>query len=118
MKRLLVDVNVVLDVLLERQPHYAAARALWIAIERRQAAGLVAARAVTTIHYLLQHHHDRRQADRALARPSVPMIVRHGPPQITVEGGHRGLRAEDVFNDRRPRLKHRYWIAPRPLTKG
>ena len=33
MKRVLVDVNVILDVLLDRSPHAVASRAIWMAIE-------------------------------------------------------------------------------------
>ncbi|MGE0360128.1 MAG: PIN domain-containing protein [Vicinamibacterales bacterium] len=52
MKRVLLDVNVVLDVLLDRAPFAEAASALWAAIERGRAEGLLSAHAVTTIHYL------------------------------------------------------------------
>ena len=52
MKRLLLDVNVVLDVLLDRHPHVERAAALWTAIEEGQAEGLLSAHAVTTLHYL------------------------------------------------------------------
>ncbi|HEY3202509.1 MAG TPA: PIN domain-containing protein [Thermoanaerobaculia bacterium] len=51
-RRFLLDLNVVLDVLLERRPHVASAAALWAAIERGLADGLLPAHALTTIHYL------------------------------------------------------------------
>ena len=54
MKRVLVDVNVVLDVLLDRQPHVEASAAVWAAIETGSSEGLLAAHAVTTIHYLIR----------------------------------------------------------------
>jgi predicted nucleic acid-binding protein len=50
--RLLFDVNVVLDVLLDRKPFSDAASAVWAAIERGEAEGMLAAHAVTTLHYL------------------------------------------------------------------
>ena len=50
--RLLVDLNVVLDVLLDRAPHAPASAELWRAIEEREAEGLLSAHAVTTLHYL------------------------------------------------------------------
>lgn len=50
--RVLVDLNIVLDVLLDRAPHADAAAELWALIERREAQGLLAAHAVTTLHYL------------------------------------------------------------------
>ncbi len=52
MKRVLVDVNLILDVLLDRRPHVTSASAVWAAIEDGRAEGLLAAHAVTTIHYL------------------------------------------------------------------
>jgi predicted nucleic acid-binding protein len=52
MKRLLLDVNVVLDVLLDRDPHAETSAALWAAVEDGRAEGLLSAHAVTTLHYL------------------------------------------------------------------
>jgi predicted nucleic acid-binding protein len=52
MKRLLLDVNVVLDVLLDRRPFASAASSVWSAVEQGRAVGLLSAHAVTTLHYL------------------------------------------------------------------
>jgi predicted nucleic acid-binding protein len=52
MKRVLFDVNVVLDVLLDRKPFAAPSSEVWAAIERGDAEGLLSAHAVTTLHYL------------------------------------------------------------------
>jgi predicted nucleic acid-binding protein len=52
MKRLLLDVNVVLDVLLDRAPHANVASEIWGAVENGEAEGLLSAHAVTTLHYL------------------------------------------------------------------
>ena len=52
MMRLLFDVNVVLDVLLDRKPFADASSAAWSAVERGEAEGLLSAHAVTTLHYL------------------------------------------------------------------
>ena len=52
MKRVLLDVNVVLDVLLDRQPFAEPSSEVWAAIERGEAEGLLSAHAVTTLHYL------------------------------------------------------------------
>jgi len=54
MKRLLVDTNVALDVLLDREPHVEKSVAIWAAIETRLSEGFLAAHAITTIHYLMQ----------------------------------------------------------------
>ena len=52
MKRVLLDVNVVLDVLLDRAPFADASSAVWAAVERGEADGCLAAHAVTTLHDL------------------------------------------------------------------
>lgn len=53
MRRVLVDVNVVLDVLLARAPHAAASTACLAAIEARRVEGFLSAHAVTTLAYLV-----------------------------------------------------------------
>lgn len=52
MKRVLLDVNVVLDVLLDRKPFAESASAVWGAVEEGRGEGLLSAHALTTIHYL------------------------------------------------------------------
>lgn len=52
MRRVLLDVNVVLDVLLDRAPFAEASAAVWGAVEGGQVEGLLSAHAVTTLHYL------------------------------------------------------------------
>lgn len=54
MKRILLDTNVVLDVLLDRKPYVDASAAAWAAVETGVSEGLLAAHAVTTIHYLIR----------------------------------------------------------------
>jgi predicted nucleic acid-binding protein len=71
MKRILFDVNVVLDVLLDRKPHAEASAAVWAAVETGMAEGLLAAHAVTTIHYLV-----RKETGAAKARGIVSAILR------------------------------------------
>jgi predicted nucleic acid-binding protein len=51
-KRILLDVNLILDVLLDRRPNADAASAVWSAVEQDRVEGLLTAHAVTTIHYL------------------------------------------------------------------
>ena len=70
MKTVLLDVNVVLDVLLNRRPHVDASAALWAAIESGRVKGLLAAHAVTTIHYLV-----RKERGAAKARTIVAAIL-------------------------------------------
>lgn len=67
MRKLLIDVNVVLDVLLDRQPHGRASAAVWAAVESGRAEGLLSAHAVTTIHYLVARERGGAFARRAIA---------------------------------------------------
>lgn len=54
MRPLLLDLNVILDVILDRRPGADAAARLWAAIERGEGRGLIPAHGITTIFYLLE----------------------------------------------------------------
>src|ERR1035438_374714 len=69
--KVLVDVNAVLDVLLDRQPHYAASATVWSAIESGAVEGLLSAHAVTTIHDLVC-----KNPGAAKARQTLTAILR------------------------------------------
>lgn len=62
MKRLLFDVNVLLDFLLERPPFAEAARALWAAAERKQVQAFIPAHGATTVFYITARQRDARFA--------------------------------------------------------
>jgi predicted nucleic acid-binding protein len=71
MKRVLFDANVILDVLLDRHPYVEASAAVWVAIEAGIAEGMVAAHAVTTVHYLV-----RKELGVARSRRTILSILR------------------------------------------
>ena len=71
MKRVLFDTNVVLDVLLDRQPYVEASSAAWAAVESGISEGMLAAHAVTTIHYLV-----RKEVGNIKARRIMTAILR------------------------------------------
>jgi predicted nucleic acid-binding protein len=71
MKRILFDTNVVLDVLLDRQPYVEASAAAWAAVETGASEGMLAAHAVTTIHCLV-----RKEMGNIKARRIVSAILR------------------------------------------
>ncbi len=62
-----MDTNVVLDVLLERQPHAAASVAVWAFIEAGRWEGFLAAQAITTVHYMVQKELGAVKAKRLIA---------------------------------------------------
>jgi predicted nucleic acid-binding protein len=61
-KSVLVDINVILDVLLNRRPYVAASSAVWSAIEEGRVDGVLAAHAVTTIHFLGAREYGKNMA--------------------------------------------------------
>ena len=65
--RLLLDANVVLDVLANRQPQIKESAAVLTFIEAGHATGLLAAHSVTTLHYLLHKHLGPKKAAAAIA---------------------------------------------------
>ena len=67
MKKILFDTNVVLDVLLDRQPHVEASAAAWAAVETGLSEGFLAAHAVTTIHYLVRKEMGSIKAKRIIS---------------------------------------------------
>lgn len=71
MKRILLDINVILDVLLDRQPFVQASSAVWNAVEQGVSEGMLSAHAVTTIHYLI-----RREVGNAKAKLILGTILR------------------------------------------
>jgi predicted nucleic acid-binding protein len=68
--RLLLDTNVILDVLLRREPWRADAEAVWRANDERHIAGCLTAMTLTDIFYVA-----RRSSDLATARQAVQLCL-------------------------------------------
>jgi predicted nucleic acid-binding protein len=69
-KQLLLDLNVILDVILDRRPGADTAAALWAAIEGGHGRGFIPAHGVTTIFYLLE-----KARGAAFARDGVEQLI-------------------------------------------
>ena len=76
MKRLLLDVNVILDFVLERPPFAVAARGLWALSEKKEVEAFVPAHGVTTVFYLAAGRRGAAFATRVVTDLlSVPAIA-------------------------------------------
>ena len=67
MTRVLLDVNVVLDLLANREPFADDAEAVLRLVEGGLIEGLVAAHTITTLHFLLSRHLSKARAKRTLS---------------------------------------------------
>ena len=61
--KILLDTNIVLDILLAREPFVDEAREIFLLIENHQVEGFVCATTMTTIHYLIGRQKDKTSAD-------------------------------------------------------
>jgi predicted nucleic acid-binding protein len=64
--QVLFDLNVILDVLIRREPHYADATRLWVLAETGQIKGFVTAHSFTTLFYLYRRQNNADKAYQAL----------------------------------------------------
>lgn len=63
---ILVDLNVILDVVQQREPHYRASAAVLDRVARKQMAGAIPAHALTTIFYIVSRYQTGETASRAI----------------------------------------------------
>jgi predicted nucleic acid-binding protein len=64
----LFDLNVILDVLMRREPHFADAARLWALVETGQIEGQIAGHSFTTLFYLYRQQDDAERAYQAIRR--------------------------------------------------
>lgn len=64
--RVLVDLNVLLDVVQRRESHYAASAAILSRVAAGDLEGAIAAHALTTIHYVIERFAGRERAAQAI----------------------------------------------------
>jgi len=66
--KILLDTNVVLDVLLAREPFVDLAREIFILIENGETEGYLCATSVTTLHYLIGRESNKKEADEIIKK--------------------------------------------------
>ena len=64
--KVLVDTNVLVDVVVERQPFYTDSVAIWTLAEQGQITGLVSAISFNNVYYVVRRLEDSKKARRAL----------------------------------------------------
>lgn len=82
--RLLVDIDVALDVILDREPWVTEAALLFSAIHAGLAEGYLAGHTIPTIHYIVRENRkDRAVADAAVAKLlRIFTVVAAGNPEL------------------------------------
>ena len=79
----LVDTNVLLDLILNREPHAREAALLLDAIARGKLHGHVAGHAVTTVHYIVEKEQDQTTAITAIGDLlQILKVVEIGEPEF------------------------------------
>ncbi len=66
MKKIMIDLNVVLDVVQKREPHFPASAQVLADVRRDVCEGVLSAHTLTTIHYIVQKYSDPRTADKTV----------------------------------------------------
>lgn len=90
--KVLLDLNVLLDVIQKREPHYAASAAVLSRIASGEVEGAVAAHALTTIHYVVA-----KLAGRERALQAIDWLL--GELEIVPEDRETLLRARGLGMD-------------------
>ncbi len=66
--KILLDTNIVLDLLLAREPFVEEARSIFVLMENRHIEGYLCADAITTIHYLVSRERGKQSADDVIKK--------------------------------------------------
>ncbi len=66
--RVLFDLNVVLDVLMQREPYFTNSARLWSLVENGKIEGFLAAHSFTTLFYLYRRQSDSEKAYQAIRK--------------------------------------------------
>ncbi len=64
--KILLDTNIVLDLLLEREPYFKGAKELFILAETKKLKAYLSASSIATIHYLTMKALNKKEADKII----------------------------------------------------
>lgn len=96
MDSLFLDTNILLDVIIQREPFFADSLKIWRMVETGQAEGWIAAISFNNIHYLARKLEDARKADAAME--TLHKLFRTAPVDDTIIGDAIALQFKD-FED-------------------
>jgi len=65
--KILLDTNIVLDLLLEREPFYNSSKEIFLLAEEKKLKAYLSASSITTIHYLVSKALKKQEADSVIA---------------------------------------------------
>ena len=82
MRRIFWDTNVLLDILLRREPFFSSAADVWLRTEAGELEGLVSIPSLTTVFYLIHKSTDRRTARSALRTLCRVLHVVGSPAEV------------------------------------
>jgi predicted nucleic acid-binding protein len=86
---ILIDLNVVLDVIQKRQPHYQASAQILDRVVKKEVVGVLAGHAVTTIHYLVSRYQTLK-----IANSTTDFLLNHF--SVAAVGKDQLLRARSL----------------------
>ena len=89
MKKVFLDTNILLDILLRREPFFADAADLWLRIESGELEGMVSLPSLATVFYLVRKRSDAANARQALQTICGVLRIADSPG----EAGHRAVQS-------------------------
>ncbi|CAA6804144.1 MAG: Putative nucleic acid-binding protein, contains PIN domain [uncultured Sulfurovum sp.] len=94
--KILLDTNIVLDVLLAREPFVDMAKEIFILVENKELIGYLCATSVTTLHYLVGRSTNKKEADEIIEKLLTLFEVSAVTKEVLKEASkNNGLDYED-----------------------
>ena len=94
--KILLDTNIVLDLLLEREPYFKGAKELFILAETKKLKAYLSASSITTIHYLTMKALNKKEADKIIDMLLKIFLVTPLDKTVFIEAiSNNGLDFED-----------------------
>jgi len=94
--KILLDTNIVLDVLLAREPFVDMAKKIFILVENKEISGYLCTTSVTTLHYLVGRSTNKKEADDIIEKLLILFEVSAVTKEVLKDASrNNGLDYED-----------------------